>query len=424
MRALGVIDLPTIQKKLNLHYTLALDLFGSEVSTNAANAFNAGIKGRYRETKIDDDHRLTDATYPVSQVVDGDDPHGRDAGADRHQHAAARRLHPRRRRRRRAAGTRSSRKQGVDFELRLPHEGFHRQIGVFRDVPVTPDGRIVAREEWQARRDDWLPTTDDADFIESLMVPEWEPGRYAGWIAPPKRRHRQQAGRLRIRQAAHGMRAGDMATMAFDQRNLPGIRAALGLLGHLAAALGGLGAAVLVSATVLAGTTANAAPDRDVHALFDAAERNGEVGRARKGRTVDVRAATEGEVVVTVIAGEGEETRSPPASSGDMVVRNRCPQTGNEEILVSAGKFAERYEGPTGPADSAGWTPYRPRGIEMAYFIVPKDFGSFRFMAPWGEEMAANPGDAIVRDLKDTADTYRIAAAAFDCTYEILVPAG
>src|SRR6478752_4420914 len=47
VRALGVIDLPTIQKKLNLHYTLSLDLFGSEVSTNAANAFNTGIKGRY-----------------------------------------------------------------------------------------------------------------------------------------------------------------------------------------------------------------------------------------------------------------------------------------------------------------------------------------------------------------------------------------
>src|SRR5258708_38257179 len=56
VRALGVIDLPTIQKKLNLHYSLSLDLFGSEVSTNAANAFNSGIKGRYHETQIKDDH--------------------------------------------------------------------------------------------------------------------------------------------------------------------------------------------------------------------------------------------------------------------------------------------------------------------------------------------------------------------------------
>src|SRR5437868_5755623 len=53
VRALGVVDLPTMQKKLNLHYSLSLDLFGSEVSTNAANAFNAGIKGRYKETQIE-----------------------------------------------------------------------------------------------------------------------------------------------------------------------------------------------------------------------------------------------------------------------------------------------------------------------------------------------------------------------------------
>ena len=72
MRALGVIDLPTIQKKLNLHYSLSLDLFGSEVSTNAANAFNAGIKGRYRETQIEDDHQLKNATYPVLKLVDGE----------------------------------------------------------------------------------------------------------------------------------------------------------------------------------------------------------------------------------------------------------------------------------------------------------------------------------------------------------------
>jgi len=71
VRALGVIDLPTIQKKLNLHYTLSLDLFGQEVSTNAANAFNSGIKGRYMEHKLDDDHRLEDATYPVSKLIDG-----------------------------------------------------------------------------------------------------------------------------------------------------------------------------------------------------------------------------------------------------------------------------------------------------------------------------------------------------------------
>ena len=70
-RALGVIDLPTMKKKLNLHYSLSLDLFGSEVSTNAANAFNASLKGRFQETKIEDDHRLESSTYPVLKLVDG-----------------------------------------------------------------------------------------------------------------------------------------------------------------------------------------------------------------------------------------------------------------------------------------------------------------------------------------------------------------
>ena len=71
-RALGVIDLPTMQKKLNLHYSLSLDLFGSEVSTNAANSFNSGLKGRFQETKIEDDHTLEQSSYPVLKLVDGE----------------------------------------------------------------------------------------------------------------------------------------------------------------------------------------------------------------------------------------------------------------------------------------------------------------------------------------------------------------
>jgi hypothetical protein len=56
----------------------------------------------------------------------------------------------------------------------------------------------------------------------------------------------------------------------------------------------------------------------------------------------------------------------------------------------------------------------------MDYFVVRAADGTFTFTAPWGEPMVARPGDAIVRDPHDPADTYRIAAAAFACTYEIL----
>src|SRR4029450_5641303 len=72
IRALGVIDLPPMQRKFNLPYSLSLDMFGSEVSTNAANAFNASLKGRFQETKIEDDHKLEHATYPGLKFVDGD----------------------------------------------------------------------------------------------------------------------------------------------------------------------------------------------------------------------------------------------------------------------------------------------------------------------------------------------------------------
>jgi hypothetical protein len=181
-----------------------------------------------------------------------------------------------------------------------------------------------------------------------------------------------------------------------------------------------------VLAAVLMSAPAGAQPARqvDVHALFDQAEREARVGLARKTMAVDVRPARPAEVVVTLIEGEGEETQSPPAQQGDMVVRNRCPATGNEEILVEAAKFAQRYEGPTGPADASGWQPYRPRGTLMRYLVVREADGAFTFTAPWGEPMVARPGDAIVRDPQDPADTYRIAAAAFACTYEIVQPAG
>ncbi len=185
VRALGVIDLPTIQKKLNLHYSLSLDLFGSEISTNAANAFNAGIKGRYQETKIEDDHKLHSATYPVVDWKDGcivreempalsainmrlRDDYTKDAagGVGRWNGIIA--------------------KTGIGFEMKLPHQGFNRQIGSFAGAPIAPDGAILSKEEWQARRGDWLPSAADGAFIQSLMKPELEPGKFAGWIAPPK----------------------------------------------------------------------------------------------------------------------------------------------------------------------------------------------------------------------------------------------
>jgi hypothetical protein len=158
----------------------------------------------------------------------------------------------------------------------------------------------------------------------------------------------------------------------------------------------------------------------DVRALFEAAEREGRVGIARKTGDVDARGAVVGEVIVTRIAGEGKETQSPPAAAGDMVVRNRCPVTGDEQYLVAAREFPERYAGPLGRADGEGWKPYRALGPVMRYFLVRPEDGAFRFVAPWGETMGAKPGDAIVREPGDPQDIYRVAAASFACTYDVL----
>jgi len=184
----------------------------------------------------------------------------------------------------------------------------------------------------------------------------------------------------------------------------------------------GMVAALVAVAIITGSAQGQTPPTQDIHALFATAEADGRVGVARKTRPVDARPARPGEVIVTTIIGEGKETQSKPAEAGDMVVRNRCPETGNEEYLVRADNFAERYRG-TAAAPGDGWSEYRPLSPEMNYFIVGESAGSFTFTAPWGEAMFARPGDAIVRNPADPADTYRVAAASFSCSYEVVVEA-
>lgn len=187
--------------------------------------------------------------------------------------------------------------------------------------------------------------------------------------------------------------------------------------------LGVLVGILLGSVAAFTGAIAETAVAKDQVALFATFKGEGRTGVAHKTKPVDARPATPGEVVVTVIKGEGVETRSKPAEAGDWVVRNRCPETGNEEILVKAAKFPTRYGEPQSEPDADGYREFMPKGSEMGYFIVPQDMGEFTFVAPWGETMIAKPGDAIVQTPENASDTYRIAAAAFACTYEIVTPA-
>jgi benzoyl-CoA 2,3-dioxygenase component B len=186
VRKYGAIDLATIQRYLNFHCSVSLDLFGSEISTNAANFFTNSLKGRFEETKKADDHLLKEATYPVAALAGG-----RIVARDE---AALTSLNERLRddyvadcARGVARWNQVIQKAGIDAELTLPHRAFHRAIGAFAEVQVTPDGRVVSEAEWYTHRDEWLPTAEDRAYVASLMKPVTERGKFANWIAPPAR---------------------------------------------------------------------------------------------------------------------------------------------------------------------------------------------------------------------------------------------
>jgi benzoyl-CoA 2,3-epoxidase subunit B len=185
IRKLGVIDLPTIQKKANLHFSLTLDLFGNEISTNAANAFNAGLKGRFREEKLQDDHQLENATYPVLRLVDGK-IQNQDAPALSALNMRLRDDYVGDCNNGMGRWNKVIEKIGINFQMKLPHVAFHRQIGEFAKINADVDGNILSDAEWQKRKDEFLPSTEDRTFIESLMKPEVSPAKFASWIAPPK----------------------------------------------------------------------------------------------------------------------------------------------------------------------------------------------------------------------------------------------
>ncbi|MEX0624622.1 benzoyl-CoA 2,3-epoxidase subunit BoxB [Saccharospirillum sp.] len=185
VRKLGVIDLPMLQRKINFHFSVTLDLFGNEISTNAAAAFEAGIKGRYHETKMDDDHQLHGQTYPVLKVVNGK--------LEMVEETALNAINARLRDDyvKDASGgvkrwNKLIQKSGFDYELTLPHIAFNRQIGEFSDIVVSPSGDVITTDHFKANQETWLPSENDINYLHSLMVPVTETGEYASWIAAPK----------------------------------------------------------------------------------------------------------------------------------------------------------------------------------------------------------------------------------------------
>lgn len=181
LRSAGVIDLPTIQRYLNFHFSKTVDLFGADESSNAATFYSTGLKGRYDEGKHNDDHVLKDSEYSVlsadltersvpmlnalNEVLRDDYIKDSASGVGR--------------------WNRILNKAGIDFELTVPHKAFNRNIGPLAGLTISPEGRVVSQEQWQQSQSQWLPTPEDRAFVQSLMGRVTEQGQYANYIAPP-----------------------------------------------------------------------------------------------------------------------------------------------------------------------------------------------------------------------------------------------
>ncbi len=180
----GAIPFDMLQRYLNFWYSVSLDLFGSEVSTNGASYFAGGLKGRPKEDGFAD-HSLLEGSARVSLFEDGQIVEREVAPRmavnlqvrNAYQEDCAAAL---------AKWNKIVADLGIVF--RLPSERFHRGVGTFAGVFFDPKGGKVSETEFRRRESEWLPSADDQAYVRSLMRnPVTAPGQFANWIAPPAR---------------------------------------------------------------------------------------------------------------------------------------------------------------------------------------------------------------------------------------------
>ena len=186
VRAAGGIDLATIQKFVNHWFSYSLDLFGSEVSSNAADFFASGLKGRWKEDKYEE-HTALEQVLAIPHVQDGKvvdvEVDLRNAMNEvlRHEYRddCEKVLDK---------WNKALEQEGeTEFRVTLPSTRFHRRQGIYADAHFNPAGEPISADEFEANRAAWLPTDEDYAYIESLMQPVYEPGKMANWIAAPRK---------------------------------------------------------------------------------------------------------------------------------------------------------------------------------------------------------------------------------------------
>jgi benzoyl-CoA 2,3-dioxygenase component B len=184
-RAQGGIDLLTIQRYVNFWYSSSLDLFGGEISSNAADYFASGLKGRDREEHYDD-HVALVGTYEMQVVEDGRlvTKHVPMRNA---MNEILRDEYIRDNERGVARWNKVIQDAGVRFDMKLPDRKFNRRMGIYAGYHFDPSGRPISAAQFEARRDEWLPSAADRAHVKGLMLPVLEPGKMANWTAAPLR---------------------------------------------------------------------------------------------------------------------------------------------------------------------------------------------------------------------------------------------
>ena len=184
-RKAGGLDLELIQKYVNFWYSSSLDLFGGEISTNAADYFASGLKGREHEEKWDDHVALTGSyrmpVFENGRLADRDVPIRnamnevlRDSYIDDNQRGVDR-------------WNKMIAEAGINFTITLPSRRFNRTMGIYSGHTFDPQGNPISREEFERRQYEWLPSAADREYVNALMAPVLERGKMANWIAAPER---------------------------------------------------------------------------------------------------------------------------------------------------------------------------------------------------------------------------------------------
>jgi benzoyl-CoA 2,3-dioxygenase component B len=181
VRAAGAVDLQTLQKYLNFWCSSSLDLFGNEISSNSAANFANGLKGRPDESQYDD-HVLREKTLLMAT------PQGEQTvpvlnalnEVMRESYLKDCEIGLKR-------WNRQIERAGHAFRLTLPSSRFRRTIGTWAGQPVDPQGKMLGKEEYEKRLNEWIPSESDRAFVHSLMQKVTTPGKIAGWVAPPDR---------------------------------------------------------------------------------------------------------------------------------------------------------------------------------------------------------------------------------------------